>query len=179
MASGKTVIANAHNLNETDLKFNLDETKMLYSVITHLEGLIDFKAVATDIGAANAEAAYVYLWIYSFSWLIWYICSRKRFKRFLAKENITTTIQGNHIGRQSQKDSGGITKSVFTTPEKAGKAKTTRKINHPNLIGELGASTLSTKKRKANQLLENNEKTGTEEEIESKVGKMAKTEDED
>ena len=47
--------AQASSNADTELKPT--ETKLLYSVLTHLQGHIDFKRVASDIEIPNAEAA--------------------------------------------------------------------------------------------------------------------------
>ncbi|KAF7513574.1 hypothetical protein GJ744_008868 [Endocarpon pusillum] len=66
--------------SNADTELKLAEKKLLYSVLTHLQGRIDFDRVASEIEVPNAEAA------------------RKRLKGLLGRQKIATTIKGDQIG---------------------------------------------------------------------------------
>lgn len=59
MAPAKAAIKNAQNAHNVQAGLKPDEKRMIYSILANLEGQIDFKAVAADIEAVNAEAVYV------------------------------------------------------------------------------------------------------------------------
>lgn len=57
--SAAKAAAKAQPSNAASIEFKAVEKKLLYSVLTHLQGRINFEKIAADIEVPNAEAAYV------------------------------------------------------------------------------------------------------------------------